>query len=133
VVFELESARAWRENIWLAWRNGQIVRRVDDGRVEIDVNADVVGWDQHRLTRQRLYNTTGKPIEVEIRRSFSGDVVFRHGGLEAVNHDFRTVQIETTVAAGEDRRLAYELVEAHGRNHKQNRVRIEEGEIGGGH
>ncbi|MDX1683081.1 MAG: hypothetical protein R3336_08175, partial [Phycisphaeraceae bacterium] len=130
VVFELSTQKSWRDDIWLSWNGGRIVRRVDDGRVEIDVHADVVGWNQNRLQQQRIYNTTGRPIEVEIRRRYSGQWTFRHDGLNVDRYDAWTAEIDTTVKAGEDQRLVYETIHTHGRNAKQNRLEIEEGKVG---
>jgi len=129
VVFELTDRRAWRKNIWVQLRGGRVVRRVDDGRLDVDVRASVVGWDQHHRMEQRIHNTTGKPIDVEIRRTWSGDVTFVHEGLDAKSHDYRTVELTTSVDAGEDRRLPFELIHRHGRNKKQDRVTLERGAL----
>ena len=75
---------------------------------------------------QRLRNYTKKPIDVEIRRTFPGDVVFR-SGLVAKNHDYQTVEYTAAVAAGAKAELPYEVVTHQGRNARQNRVVVEAG------
>ena len=55
------------------------------------MNSSVVGWDDHALYSQRVRNYTRKPIDLEVRRAFPGDVVFR-SELPAKNHDYQTVE-----------------------------------------
>ena len=88
------------------------------------MNSSVAGWDDHALFAQRLRNYTKKAIDVEIRRSFPGDVVFR-SGLKAKNHDYRTVEYTAAVAAGAKAELPYEVVTHQGHNARQNRVLVE--------
>ena len=45
---------------------------------------------------QRIRNYTPRAIEVEIRRSYDGDVLFR-SGLKPKLFDFRTVEFTTTI------------------------------------
>ena len=56
-----------------------VFKQVDEPGVEIEVNSTVAGWDDHTLFDQRIRNYTKKPIEVEIRRTFPGHIVFRSG------------------------------------------------------
>ena len=93
------------------------------------VNSSVAGWDDHALFAQRVRNYTKKPIDVEIRRTFPGDVVFR-SGLPAKNHDYQTVEYTAAVAAGAKAELHYEVVTHQGRNARQNRVVVEAGSSG---
>ena len=103
-------------------------RRVDDGRLKVEVNSSVTGWDEHTIYNQRIRNYTDKHIEVEVRRSFDGHVVFR-SSLGAKNHDYRTVQFTKDIETGESVDLLYEILQHMGRNAKQNNVTIEEAEI----
>ena len=128
VIFELIKRRCWRDNIWMRLHNAEVYRQVDDGKVQIDVRSTVAGWDEHTIYTQRVRNYTDKPIEIEVRRSFDGHVVFRNA-LGAVSHDFRTVQYTQTVAAGQRRDLLYEVLVHQGRNGKQNNVTIEEVQV----
>jgi hypothetical protein len=125
VVFELVKQRTWRDNLWMQIRGADIFKRVDEPGVEIDVNSAVVGWDDHSLFDQRIRNYTKKPIEVEIRRSFPGHVVFR-SGLGAKSHDFQTVEYTATVTPGQKADLFYEVLQHQGRSAKQNNVTVEE-------
>jgi ATP-dependent exoDNAse (exonuclease V) alpha subunit len=97
----------------------------DAVRVE---NTSVAGWDDHTVFDQRIRNYTKKPIDVEVRRTYAGHVVFR-SVLEPKLHDFQTVQFQKRVPAGEKADLMYELVEHKGYNEKQHNVTLEQAEI----
>ena len=71
-----------------------------------------------------MRNYTKKPIDLEIRRTFAGHVVFR-SELAAKNHDFQTVEYTAAVKPGEKAELLYEIIQQQGRNAKQNNVTIE--------
>ena len=128
VIFELVKLRVWRDNIWMHVHAPNVYRRADQPGVEIDVNSSVVGWDDHTLFAQRIRNYSSKPIEVEVRRTLPGHVVFR-SGLRAKNHDYRTVQYTAAVKAGEKADLPYEILQHQGRNKKQENVTIQETSI----
>jgi hypothetical protein len=124
VIFDLVKLRTWRDDLWMQLNGANIFNRVDEPGVQIDVNSSVAGWDDHTLFCQRVRNYTKKPIDLEIRRSFGGDVVFR-SELPAKNHDFQTVQYTAAVKPGEKAELMYEIVQRQGHNAKQNNVTIE--------
>ena len=75
-----------------------------------------------------MRNFSGKPIDLEVRRTLVGHVTFR-SQLTVTNHDFRTVQYTATVPAGEQADLLYEVVVHQGRNAKQNNVTLEAAEV----
>ncbi|HZZ28783.1 MAG TPA: hypothetical protein VFE46_12340, partial [Pirellulales bacterium] len=77
---------------------------------------------------QRIRNYTGKPIDVEIRRTYPGHIVFR-SALEPTLHDYQTVQFQKRVATGEKADLLFELVQHQGYNAKQQNVTLEQAEI----
>ena len=124
VIFELVKQRAWRDVIWMQIDGTDVFRRVDEPRVQIELNSSVVGWDEHDLFDQRIRNYTKKPIEVEIRRTFPGHVVFR-SDLAAKSHDYQTVEYVATVKPGQKADLLYEVLQHQGRNAKQNNVTVE--------
>jgi hypothetical protein len=124
VVFELIKLKAWRDNIWMSWNNPQIVRRVDDGAVDIDVNAQVIGWDEHAIYTQRIRNYTAKPIELEIRRSYGGHIDFKADLLGLKSFDFQTPEYTVGVKPGEKANFLHEVILHQGRNSKQNNVTI---------
>ena len=72
---------------------------------------------------------SGKPIKVQIRRDYPGDIVFR-SQLNPTLHDFQTVQFEREIAPGEKADLDYEIMARMGYNQKQNRVELLSGEAG---
>ena len=65
--------------------------------MEIDSRSTVAGWDDHTLYTQRVRNYTAKPIDLEVRRTFPGHVIFR-SDLPAKNHDYQTVEYTATVS-----------------------------------
>jgi hypothetical protein len=89
----------------------------------------VAGWDEHTVYRQKIRNYGKKPIKVQIRREYPGDVVFR-SRLNPTLHDFQTVQFETEVPAATKAELDYELIARLGYNQKQNRVELQAGNAG---
>jgi hypothetical protein len=125
VIFELVKLRVWRDNLWMQITGTDVYRRVDEPGVQIEVNSTVAGWDDHTLYAQRIRNYSNKPIEVEVRRTLPGHVVFR-SSLGAKNHDYQTVEYTAAVKAGEKADLMYEIVEHQGRNKKQDNVTVEQ-------
>ena len=124
VIFELIKLRTWRDDIWMRLMGTGLFQRVNEPGVQIELNSFVVGWDDHTLFGQRVRNYTQKPIELEVRRTFFGDVVFRSEHL-AKNHDYRTVEYTATAKPAEKVDLLYEIVQRQGRNAKQYNVTIE--------
>jgi hypothetical protein len=128
VIFELVPLRVWRDAIWMQIQGLDVFREVGAPGVQIDVNSSVAGWDEHTLFDQRVRNYSAKPIELEVRRTLPGHVVFR-SGLEAKNHDYQTVEYRAAVKAGQKENLFYELIQHQGRNAKQSNVTIEKGPV----
>lgn len=128
VIFELVKLRTWRDNIWMHVDGTDVFRRVDAPGVEIEVRSSVVGWDDHAVWTQRVRNYSKKPIELEVRRTFPGHVLFR-SLLKAKNHDFQTVEYTATVEAGKRADLLYEIVQLQGRNKKQDNVTVVAGAV----
>jgi hypothetical protein len=109
-------------------RGTNIFRQVGQPGVQIDVNATVAGWDDHEIYSQRVRNYTSKPIELEMRRSFDGHVLFQ-SGLKPVLHDYRTVQFMASVDAGAKSDLLFQVLRHQGRNSKQHNVTVEDAEV----
>ena len=128
VIFELVKLRVGRDNLWMQLRGAEIFRRVDAPGVEIDVNSSVAGWDEHTVYAQRVRNYSPKPIEMEVRRSFAGDILFR-SNLAAKNHDYQTVEYTAVIPAGKKQDLLYEIVQHQGHNAKQNQVVLEKAQV----
>jgi hypothetical protein len=105
-------------------QGADIFKRADEPGIEIEVNSNVVGWDDHTLYAQRIRNYTKKPIDVEIRRTLSGHIVFR-SSLGAKNFDYQTVEYHAAVKPMEKASLSYEVLQHQGRNAKQNSVTVE--------
>ncbi len=123
VTFELVKGRVWRTHMWIRLDGANVLRRVDDGKITVDVRGSLAGWDEHSYYIQHVRNFTGRPIELEIRRLLPGHIVFRNA-LGAVLHDYQTVQITAKVNAGQLAELRYEVVQHMGRNAKQANVKL---------
>ncbi len=128
VIFDLVKLRTSRDELWMLVNGANIYRRVDRAGVQIEVNSTVAGWDDRATFAQRVRNYTKKPIDLEIRRTLPGHVVFR-SELPVKNHDFQTVQYTANVKPGEKANLLYETVQRQGYNAKQNNVTIERAAI----
>ena len=77
---------------------------------------------------QRIRNYTAKPIDVEIRRTYPGHVVFR-SLLEPKLHDFQTVQFQKRVPPAKRPICCTSSSQHKGYNAKQNNVTLEQAEI----
>ena len=128
VIFELVKLRVWRDQLWMLLDGTNIYRRVDAPGIQIEVNSSVAGWDEHTIYAQRVRNYSPRPIEVEVRRSFAGDIRFR-SDLAAKNHDYQTVEYTATIPAGKKQDLLYEIVQHQGHNAKQNHVVLEKAQV----
>ena len=122
VIFELIKIKVFRDEVWMHLRTPNVYRKIGGG-IQFDSNSRVAGWDEHALYTQRVRNYTAKAIEVEVRRSYDGDILFR-SSLAPKLHDYRTVEFTATVAAGKQKDLYHEVVRREGRNSKQQRVEL---------
>ena len=128
VIFDLVKLRTWRDALWMQVNGANVFRRVDQPGVQIEINSSVAGWNDHTLFAQRVRNYTKKPIDLEIRRTFPGHVIFR-SELAAKAHDFQTVEYTAAVKPGEKAELLYEVVQKQGHNATQNNVTIEKAAV----
>jgi hypothetical protein len=128
VLFELIKLRASRDNIWMQINGADVFRQVGQPAVQIGVNSSVAGWDDHEIYTQRIRNYTSKPIEVEIRRTFPGHIVFR-SQLNPVPHDYQSPQFIAEVAPGAKSDQLFEILRHQGRSARQNNVTLENAPI----
>ncbi|MFO1424170.1 MAG: hypothetical protein U1F70_11055 [Candidatus Competibacteraceae bacterium] len=129
VVFELFKQKVYRDNLWFQIKGGNLYRKLGDDGFKLELDSQVAGWDEHTVYRQKIRNYTRKPISVQIRREYAGDIVFR-SRLNPTLHDFQTAQFETGIPAGDKAELDYEIIARMGYNQKQNRVELQTGEAG---
>jgi hypothetical protein len=125
VIFELIKLKVARDEILLRLRGVEVYRKLGGG-VQFESDSTVAGWDEHEVYTQRIRNYSRQPIELEIRRAYQGDVVFK-SDLKPTLHDFRTVQFTTNVAPGEKKDLLHEVLTRQGKNAKKNNVELAEG------
>ena len=124
VVFELVKIRSPREEICTQIHGTDKFQLVgDDARTE-EINSTVVGWNDRLSYQQRIRNYTARPINVELRRTYDGQVTFV-SDLEPKLHDYQTVELTANVEPGEKKKLNFTIVQHLGRNAKQNNVTLE--------
>jgi hypothetical protein len=128
VIFEWIKLKTHRSDIWFQVNGVNVFHKLDEAGFRAEPNMTVVGWDDHELYTQRIRNYTAKPIEVEIRRTLPGHVVFR-SRLNPKLHDYQTVEYTATVEAGKRVDLLQEIVRSQGHNAKQNNVTLESADV----
>jgi hypothetical protein len=128
VIFELIKLRSSRDDFWLQINETTKYRKVGADEVAKVQNTTVAGWDDHEVYAQRIRNYTSKPIQVEVRRTYPGHVVFR-SKLEPTLHDYQTPQFQASVPAGAKSDLPFEIVRSQGNLAKQNNVTLSDAEV----
>ena len=127
VLFDLVKLRVSRDNIWMQINGANVFRKIGQPGVVVEANSAVGGLDDYDDVYALLCvrNYTAVPIEVEIRRSFGGDVTFL-SALKPTLFDYQTPQFTAPVDAGKKADLIFEIVQRQGHNAKQNNVTLEE-------
>jgi hypothetical protein len=87
----------------------------DDDRVD--------GWDEEQEWRDVVRNYRDKPIVLELRQIFGGDVEYK-SDLKAGLFDYRTVETRFTVKARDKKENPFTLKLHMGDNKKQDRIKI---------
>jgi hypothetical protein len=128
VIHERIRLKSWRDNFWFQDRTGRKYFNLDEER-QVRPDWPVAGWDDHERWVERIRNYRGKPIDVEIRRTFTGHAVFT-SRLDPVLHDYRTPEFSARIDAGGQADLVYELTCHQGINHKQENVTLREAAAG---
>ncbi len=122
VVHERLRLRSWRDNFWFQTHRPKVYFSPAQGH-RIRPNYSVAGWDDHERWVERIRNYRDKPIEVEIRRTFHGHVIFA-SDLDPKLHDYRSPQFAARIAPGRPEDLAYEVTFRQGINKKQDNVTL---------
>ena len=89
----------------------------------IEPDYAVAGWDLRSGLVERIRNYRSKPIKVQFRLEFRGDISFE-SQLKPVLHNFQSPQFEATIGQGATEDLAYIVVHRLGVNQKQQRVEL---------
>jgi hypothetical protein len=122
VIHERIRLASSRDTFWFRDRNDRRYFSPTEGQ-RIDPNYTVAGWDAHHQWIERIRNYTGEPIDVEIRRTFSGHIIIT-SDLDITLHDYQTPQITATIPPQTMRDLAYTVTIKHGINKKQDNVTL---------
>ncbi|MCH7848301.1 MAG: DUF4139 domain-containing protein [Planctomycetes bacterium] len=122
VIHERLRLRSWRDDFWFRSRKGKTYFSPTKGH-QIRQDFPVAGWDDHEQRVERIRNYRDKPIEVEIRLSFQGHVVFT-SELDPKLHDYRSPQFSAQIKPAERKDLGYEVTYHQGINRKQDDVTL---------
>jgi hypothetical protein len=128
VIHELIKRRTFRADLILQIHGTNEFRKIGGEGSFKEENASLVGWDDHEVYVERIRNYSGKPINVEIRRTLPGHINFKTL-LAPKLHDFQTVELRTTVVAGKTNDLLYELARKQGTSAKQSNITLEKSEV----
>jgi hypothetical protein len=111
-----------RDNFWFRDRSDKKYFSPTVGH-RIDPNYTVAGWDEHAQWIERIRNYSDKPIDVEIRLSFGGHIIFT-SELDPILHDYRSPQFTAVIEPAQKKDLAYEVTSKQGINKKQDNVTL---------
>ncbi len=124
VIFELIKLRVFRGDLNLQIHGTNELRKVGDDGTLKEENASLVGWTDHELFSQRIRNYSGRAINIEVRHTLPGHVVFR-SKLNPRLEDYQTVEFSAAVEAGEKVDLLFEVIRHQGTNVKQSNVTLQ--------
>ena len=125
---ELIKLKIFRSDLILQIHGTNEFRKIGGEGVFKEENASLVGWTDHEIFSQRIHNHTGKDIDVEVRRTLPGHILFK-SLLEPKLHDYQTVEFRSTVPAGKRVDSLFEVVRLQGTSAKQNNVTLQDGEV----
>jgi hypothetical protein len=124
VILERLVMERSRDEFW--FRRGSDEKLLSPTKGDrIDPSYAMAGWDDHAKRVDRIRNYRGEGITVAFRYGLDGDLVFR-SSLKPTLFDYRTPEYTATVAAGETKDLAFEVIARQGSNVKQQHVTLEE-------
>lgn len=128
MIFELRKLKVSRDNLWVQLNGRNEFRRIGAQVVEVEELSTLVGWDEREVYSQRVRNYSGKDIQIEIRRTWPGHILFR-SLLEPTLHDYQTAEFKAQVPSGQTANLLFEIVRHQGRNARQNNITLENVEV----
>ena len=123
VVHERIRLRAWRDNFWFLGHRPNVYFSPTKGH-RIKPVYSVAGWDEHERWVERIRNYRDRPIQVDIRRSYEGHVIFA-SDLAPTLYDYRSPEFTATIAASQSRDLSYVLTKRQGINRTQDKVTLQ--------
>jgi len=88
-----------------------------------DRHGNIIGWDEEQKWTDEIRNYRDKPIKLELRRVYKGDVDFR-SEIETGVFNFETIEAKFTVGKGGKEHYPHTVVIRHGTRARHTRVRI---------
>jgi len=86
-------------------------------------NNYVSGWDEHRRAVHEIRNYRDKPIRIEVRLQYAGDVEFE-SEIPVKSFDYRTIEATFEVPSRGAEKFPHRVTIHQGSAKKQDRVRI---------
>ncbi|MDD4891428.1 MAG: hypothetical protein PHU85_16025, partial [Phycisphaerae bacterium] len=86
-------------------------------------NRGVTGWDEQQQWIEQFRNYRTKPIAVEFRRVWAGDVEYQ-SELPTMLYDFQTIETKFQVKARDKTEYPADVLTHQGANSKQARVKL---------
>ncbi len=124
VVHERLRLRSWRDNFWFRDTKGRKYFSREQGP-QIRQTYPVAGWDDHERWVERIRNYRDQPIDVEIRLTLHGHVIFT-SELSPKLHDYHSPQFTARIEPAKPRDLGYEVTYRQGINHDQDNVTLKQ-------
>lgn len=128
VLHDLVKLRTFRSDLILQIHGTNEFRKIGGDGAFKEENASLVGWDDHEIFAERIRNYSGKPVNVEIRRTIPGHAIYK-SSLDPKLHDYQTIELKATVIAGDKTELLSEVVHKQGTSAKQNNITLEKVEV----
>jgi hypothetical protein len=101
-------------------------RRTETSRLNFSfqpVHKHVTGWDERQMWTDKVRNFRDKPIKIELRLQFAGDVTLT-SEHPTESFDYNTTQADLDIPTSGAVDYSYQTYYLHGTNAKQNRVLV---------
>ena len=83
----------------------------------------VIGWDEEQKWTDEIRNYRKKPVHLELRRVYKGDVEFE-SELKTTIFNYETIEAKLVVPPGKTGEYPHTVTIHYGTNAKQTRVRL---------
>ncbi len=123
VTFAQRKLQVTRRDILLELQGVRGFVPANSPNLRVDLVRRVAGWIDEQRWVEQLGNFSQRPITLEVRRRFDGDVTFK-SGLDASLHDVNTVEMRFTVPPQQRQTFEYIVSTKQGELAKQSRVEL---------
>ncbi len=127
VVFQQRKVQVTRRDVILEVQGSRVFVPAQGFGGRVDLVRRVAGWIDEVGYLEQLGNFSPRPIRVELRRAWSGDVTVTAPTNRAINttlHDVNTTEMQFTVPANQRLPVPYRVATRQGELAKQQRVEL---------